>query len=105
LTLFSYSRKFGRPYKHENLSCFSFSVDIGDKSHRLSITNTSVAWDALRISVQQDGISSQPAQAETGLLRKIAFMARFVRRSSVAAGRLKEPDYDNSYSDTFIVSV
>ena len=84
---------------------FSFSVDIGDNSHKLSITNTSVAWDALRISVQQDGILSQRAHAETGLLRKIAFMARFVRRSLLAAGWLKEPDYDNSYSDTFIVSV
>ena len=91
-----------RSYK---LFFFSFSVDIGDKSHRLPITNTSVAWNALRQLAQQDSIVSQPPPAKTGRLRKIANMVRLIRRSSIAAGLLKVSSDDNSYNDTFIVSV
>jgi len=64
-----------------------------------------VAWNALRESALKDSIVSKPPPAETGRLRKIANMVRFVRRSSIATGRLKVPSDDISYNDTFIVSV
>ena len=90
---------------YELISIFPSSENIGDKCHRLSITNTSVAWNALRESAQRDSILSQSVQGETGRLRKIADMVRFVRRSSIAAHRLKVPRNEISYNDTFMVSM
>ena len=87
------------------LNIFFFSVDIGDKCNKLSITNTSVAWDALRELAQQDSIVPQPPPTQTNRLKKIADMIRFVRRTSAEAGLLKVPGDDISYNDTFIVSV
>ena len=91
--------------RNYELIIFFFSVDIGDKCHKLSITNTSVAWNALREMALQDSIASQPPQAQTNRFRKVANMIRFVRRTSAEVYLLKVPDDHISYNDTFIVSV
>lgn len=70
---------------------FFCSVDIGDKCQKLSIINTSVAWNALREMALQNSNVSQPPPPQTNRLRKIANMIKFVRRTSAEAGLLKDP--------------
>ena len=83
---------------------FFSSVNFGD---RVAIHDTSVAWNALRKSADRDKIVSQPIQRETGRLRKIADMVRFVRRSSATAHlrKVRTPSDEISYDDAFLVSM
>ncbi|KAL9950833.1 hypothetical protein ACROYT_G043397 [Oculina patagonica] len=74
-------------------------VNVGD---RVAINDTSVAWNALRESANRDRAVLQSISKETGRLRKIADMIRFVRRSSVAAHQGKVSSEEISYNDEFI---
>ena len=86
---------------------FSCSVHVGDNKHgHVSINDTSVAWTALRESANRDrrDFLADEHRRDSGRLKKLGDVLRFLRRASKEAETLKATEEFLPYDEQYRVS-